>query len=63
MEQEVLRSLGGETHRSDCVAQEDQEVEQGVLEPTESGNFPTRGKESDKRGRLQRVGCDERVEN
>lgn len=45
------------------VAQEDQEVEQGVLEPTESGNFPTRGKESDKRGRLQRVGCDERVEN
>lgn len=42
------------------VAQEDQEVEQGVLEPTESGNFPTRGKESDKRGRLQRVGCDER---
>lgn len=32
------------------VAREDEEMEQGVLEPTESGNFPTRGKESDKRG-------------
>lgn len=31
--------------------EEDEETERGVLELTESGNFPTRGKESDSRGR------------
>lgn len=40
--------------------EEDEGMEQGVLELTEIGNFPTRGKESDKRGWLQQVGGDER---
>lgn len=62
MEQEVLRSL--EVRLTGLTVQrfteDDEEMEQGVLELMESGNFPTRGKESDKRGWLQQVGCDER---
>lgn len=43
------------------VAREDEEMEQGVLEPTEKvGIFPPVEKSLTRGGRLQRVGCDER---